>query len=73
VYCGFSSAHAQDRLKKQDSLKKLLAVQQDDTNKVKLLNSLANTYYQTNKDSINYYSSWLFNWQKNARIAGAKQ
>ncbi len=57
MYCGFSSAHAQDRLKKQDSLKKLLAVQQDDTNKVKLLNSLANTYYQTNKDSINYYSS----------------
>jgi two-component sensor histidine kinase len=57
VYCGFSSVHAQNRLKKQDSLKKLLPVQHDDTNKVKLLNSLANTYYQTSKDSIAYYSS----------------
>jgi pentatricopeptide repeat protein len=57
LYCGFSSAHAQDHLKKQDSLKKLLATQVDDTNKVKLLNSLANTYYQTSKDSIHYYSS----------------
>ncbi|OQP48488.1 hypothetical protein A4D02_07185 [Niastella koreensis] len=57
VYYGFSPAHAQERLKKQDSLKKLLAVQHDDTNKVKLLNKLANTYFQNNKDSIYYYSS----------------
>jgi len=57
VYCSFSPAYAQDRLKNQDSLKKLLVAQHDDTNKVKLLNSLANTYYQTSKDSIDYYSS----------------
>lgn len=42
---------------KQDSLKKRLAIHPDDTNKVKLLNSLASTYYQTSKDSIIYYSS----------------
>jgi two-component sensor histidine kinase len=53
----FSSAHAQDRLKKQDSLKKLLPFQKEDTNKVKLLNSLASTYYQTSKDSIEYYAA----------------
>jgi two-component sensor histidine kinase len=57
MYCGFSSAYAQDRLKKQDSLKKLLAIQKEDTNKVKLLNELAASYYQTSKDSIEYYSS----------------
>lgn len=33
-----------------------MAVQHDDTNKVKLLNSLAFTYYDTSKDSIYYYS-----------------
>jgi two-component sensor histidine kinase/tetratricopeptide (TPR) repeat protein len=54
---GFSSAYAQDRLKKQDSLEQLLAIQKEDTNKVKLLNHLAFTYYQTSKDSINYYAS----------------
>ena len=42
---------------KQDSLRKRLSSQPDDTNKVKLLNNLASTYYQTSKDSINYYSS----------------
>ena len=55
VYCGFSSAHAQDRLKKQDSLKKLLAVQHNDTNKVNLLNNIANTvrgYRATDKRDI---------------------
>jgi pentatricopeptide repeat protein len=57
VYCSYSPAHAQDRLRKQDSLRKLLANQWDDTNKVILLNSLANTYHQTSKDSIYYYSS----------------
>ncbi|HEX6429573.1 MAG TPA: sensor histidine kinase [Niastella sp.] len=57
LLCSLSSAYAQDRLMKQDSLRKRLASQPDDTNKVKLLNSLASTYYQTSKDSINYYSS----------------
>ncbi|OQP47200.1 hypothetical protein A4H97_06750 [Niastella yeongjuensis] len=56
AYCGFSTAYAQDRLKKQDSLKKLLPAQREDTNKVKLLNSLASTYYQSGKDSIYYYA-----------------
>jgi two-component sensor histidine kinase len=41
---------------KQDSLKKLLATQPDDSNRVKQLNSLASTFYQTSTDSINYYS-----------------
>jgi two-component sensor histidine kinase/tetratricopeptide (TPR) repeat protein len=57
LFCSLSSALAQDRLMKQDSLRKRLAIQSDDTNKVKLLNSLASTYYQTSKDSIDYYSS----------------
>lgn len=57
MYCSFSSAYAQDRLKKQDSLIKLLASQKEDTNKVKILNSLAFTYYQTSTDSLNYYSA----------------
>jgi two-component sensor histidine kinase/tetratricopeptide (TPR) repeat protein len=33
-----------------------LIIQRDDTNKVKLLNHLANSYYQTSKDSIHYYA-----------------
>jgi two-component sensor histidine kinase len=57
LLCSVSIAHAQDRLHKQDSLKKQLAVQPNDTNKVKLLNSLASTYFQTSSDSIAFYAS----------------
>jgi two-component sensor histidine kinase len=56
-YCSLSTAHAQDRLIKQDSLRIQLAAHRDDSNKVKLLNSLASTFYQTSVDSIGYYSS----------------
>lgn len=57
LYCGLFTAHAQDRLQRQDSLKKQLTQQPNDTNRVRLLNSLAATYYQTNSDSIAWYSS----------------
>lgn len=56
LYCSVPAAHAQDRLVKQDSLRKLIAIQPDDTNKVKLFNSLASTYYQTSSDSIAFYA-----------------
>ena len=57
MLCSISTAHAQDRLHKQDSLKKQLAVLPNDTNKVKVLNSLATTYFQTSSDSIAFYAS----------------
>jgi two-component sensor histidine kinase len=53
-------AHAQDRLIKQDSLRKQLAAQPNDSNKVKLLNSLASTFYQTSADSIKRYAEQAF-------------
>jgi two-component sensor histidine kinase len=49
-------AHAQDRLIKQDSLRKQLAGQPNDSNRVKLLNNLASTFYQTSADSIKHYA-----------------
>jgi two-component sensor histidine kinase len=57
LLCNISTVRAQDRLIKQDSLRKRLAVQADDSNKVKLLNNLASTFYQTSSDSIGHYSS----------------
>lgn len=56
LYCSISTAYGQSRQIKQDSLRKRLAAHPDDTTRVKLLNSLAYTYYQTSTDSINYYS-----------------
>lgn len=56
LYCSVSTAYGQTRQIKQDSLRKRLAAQPDDTIRVKLLNSLASTFYQTSTDSINYYS-----------------
>lgn len=56
MYCSISTTHAQNRQLKQDSLKKRLAVQPHDSIRVKLLNSLAATFYQTNTDSLNHYS-----------------
>ncbi|THU33513.1 sensor histidine kinase [Niastella caeni] len=57
LLCNVGPAHTQDRLAKQDSIRKLLATHPDDSSKVKLLNSLASTFYQTSSDSIRYYSS----------------
>jgi two-component sensor histidine kinase len=57
LLCSLSTVYAQERLMKQDSLRKRLAAHPDDSNKVKLLNSLASTFYQTSSDSLNYYSS----------------
>lgn len=56
LVCGFLSAFAQDRIEKQDSIKKMLQTQPDDTTKVDLLNSLASAYIQTNTDSVGYYA-----------------
>jgi two-component sensor histidine kinase len=56
LYCSLSTAYGQNRSIKQDSLRKQLAAQPDDTNRVKLLNNLASTFYQTSTDSLNYYS-----------------
>jgi two-component sensor histidine kinase len=56
LYCSLSTAYGQNRSIKQDSLRTQLAAQPDDTNKVKLLNNLASTFYQTSTDSLNYYS-----------------
>jgi two-component sensor histidine kinase len=57
LFCSLSTAYGQNRSVKQDSLRKQLAAHPDDTSKVKLLNSLASTFYQTSTDSLNYYSS----------------
>lgn len=41
---------------KQDSLKRLLSTQPNDTGKVKLFNKLSGSYSQTNNDSLGYYA-----------------
>ncbi|WP_143774041.1 tetratricopeptide repeat-containing sensor histidine kinase [Niastella vici] len=56
LLCSLSTAHAQDRQQKQDSLRKQLHAHAEDSNKVKLLNSLAASFYQTSADSIIYYA-----------------
>jgi two-component sensor histidine kinase len=57
LYCSLSTAYGQNRSVKQDSLRKRLATAiPEDSIKVKLLNSLASTFYQTSTDSIDHYS-----------------
>jgi two-component sensor histidine kinase/tetratricopeptide (TPR) repeat protein len=50
------TATAQRDALKQDSLKKVLSTQPNDTNKVNLFNKLASAYIQTNIDSVGHYA-----------------
>jgi two-component sensor histidine kinase len=60
LLCSYPCVYAQDRFSKQDSIKKAVATQPDDTAKVNLLNSLSETWLQTNNDSVGHYAHLAF-------------